>query len=261
MNARSITLARLLGCTLLACLMLSCSAPGYSPSLGLGVNQLTHRDSRLAVSFEKTPNALSAREEGPLTSNSLSFRYERALSDNFTFRTKLFFAQSVVDDNNQHYGVGVGLSLGFIISYPLGLKSDFLIAPRFQTASPGLFGDSGNGGGLAILVRHRLRPNLAIYGGPAAYFGKTAGGSISLDGGGFVTPRGRALGGHLGVSVDITPTNNFNLEVSPLRQQDNFYNRAVWIPTLQLAYAHRFHGFSRLERRTRREIQRMKRAK
>lgn len=246
---------------LLFAAVFSCTAPAYSPSLGLGVDNLTHRDTRLGVSLEQAPNALSAREGGPRLSTSVGFRYERGLSDNSAIRAKFFFAQSVDEETTNHQGSGIGFGLEAILRRSLAQKTDLVFVPRLQYASGGIFGGSGVGGGLSVLVRQRLSTNFAIYGGPAAYLGSSPGQSFSDDSGAtFTNANGRALGGHFGVTYDPSPKTNLSLEVSPLNQYDSFYEKSVWLPVAQLTFAYRITGKSQEERETRREIKRMKKA-
>jgi len=250
----SIPFSYLIGYALLAAFFSSCSIPAYSPGLGLGVNNTPHRHTRLGVSLERVPNGFSARESWPRTSRAIGWRYERGLSDNVALRAKAFFAQNVSRNEPGYNGVGFGVGVESVVNRPLSNKTDLVLVPRLQFVSAGIIsGGSGYGGGATAVIRHRLKPDLAVYGGPAAYFGSAENtisqGTTSTDS---FTPGGLGLGGHLGLSYNVASLSNFNLEVTPLRVSDNFHNRSVWVPVVQLAFSREIIGRSREERRRRR---------
>jgi len=243
-------------------LLVGCSvAPGYSPGLGLGVDQPEHRNTRLGFGLEAAPNALSTREGGPRLSIVGSFTYERGLSDDISIRSKFIAGQSVSDELPEHAGRFLGLGVGATFRKRLNQVTDLLCVPRLQYVTTGYFG--GYGGGLSVLLRRRLQPNLAVYGGPAAYFGRDGASRITRDNGEIFTPGGKALGGHLGLSYDIAKGANLSFEVTPLRQSENYLNRSVWVPAFQLALTGKITGRKAGERRAewkaRRAALRMKR--
>jgi len=240
-------------------LLNACSAPAYSPGLGLGVDNVPKKHKRLALSLERVPHALSAREGWSRMSTSVGFRYEGALSDNVSVRTKLFFSLSKSRSIPGNDGLGTGLSFTGIFRNRLGTTTDLLLVPRLQVATGSLvFGGMGTGLGGAILMRRRFSPEWAIYGGPAAYFGDAPGTIITRDGGSPFKPGGRALGGHFGLSHNVGSGGNLNVEITPLNQRDNYHQRAVWVPSVQLAYTHQLKSRTRTERRERRELRRKK---
>lgn len=206
----------------------ACFPQAYSPSLDLGYDQLRRGQVRLGGGLELAPHGESAEESTVGVLPAALVHTAVGLSANTEFHLK--FQSNVFN--------GVGTVIGANIRVFHDSYEDVLVLPRVGVSSIAGY-QPGYGGGVAVVWRGRIKEKRASWGGLGYYRGwydgfVSGGFSGAAESGEF---QGGAAVLHLGGSKKLNEGIQFNFELNPMVQWDQYHRNAAFVPAAKLGIA------------------------